>query len=170
MRGRPHSAGGKSVRQCEAPVDSESGLFPGPAPSEQVLQRWGWQRGERGSAGATALTAAAIRRIGGLPDAGLAAPDSVDHGEDKNEEEESQHGPEPCRPRLPLDCCVWEQSGVSSLAPGWGPPANPLPPGPYRAGPEPAPGPELPEGRVGRGLARVCPSWSPVFPQSSRSA
>lgn len=46
----------------------------------------------------------------------LTAPDGVDHREDEDEEEESQNGPQPHQPRLPLDHCRREQSGVSSLA------------------------------------------------------
>lgn len=60
----------------------------------------------------------------------LTAPDGVDHREDEDEDEESQNGPQPHQPLLPLDHCRREQSGVSSLATRLGIPPLPasLPP------------------------------------------
>lgn len=95
------------------------------------------------------------------PVLGLPAPDGVDQGEDKDEEEEGQRSPQPHQPRLPLGHCGREQGWVSVGASRLGLSYLPYPyslPRPYGVGPPPALGSELREERVDRGSSRIYPS------------
>lgn len=106
------------------------------------------------------------------PVLGLPAPDGIDQGEDKDEEEEGQRSPQPHQPRLPLGHCGREQGWVRVGAARLGLFSLLHPhslPRPYGVGPAPALGPELREERVDRGSYRIYPSCALLSsPLSSR--